>query len=209
MRRRLKCSLKKRVALKDQRTQGSRMKYSLFFLGTMLCLSNTPSMAAGMTGPAVGSVAPDFKAHNLLTGETAPLSVQRGKVVILTFWASWCGPCRRELPNLEKAQRIIGKDRLTVLAVSFKEKPEASREIKKLASQWQINMIHDYNGSIAGRYAISAIPHLFIISRDGKVLANHIGYGDRSLDELVADINHAFAEPPAESDVAPPSAASP
>ena len=178
------------------------MKYlSFFFVATLSWLPALPSIASGLSGPAVGSVAPDFKARNLLTGDKISLGVQRGKVVILTFWASWCAPCRRELPNLEKAQRILGKDKLTVLAVSFRENDAAAGGVKKLASQWQINMIDDFNGSIARHYEISAIPHLFIIGRDGKVLANHVGYGDRSLDELVADINHAFAQPIPEQDV--------
>ena len=70
-------------------------------------------------------------------------------------------------------------------------------------------MIDDRNGSIASHYAISAIPHLFIIGRDGKVLANHVGYGDRSLEELVDDINHALTEtPPGEPLDTPPVAGS-
>jgi thiol-disulfide isomerase/thioredoxin len=163
-----------------------------------LCLG--ASAASGSSGPAVGTVAPDFSARNLLTGEKIPLSKQRGKVVILTFWASWCGPCRRELPILEKAQTIIGQDRLTVLAVSYRENPDAERGLKKLASAWHINMVGDSFGWIAGRYGISANPHLFIIGRDGVVLANHTGYGDRSLQDLVDDINHALAgTPPAEA----------
>jgi len=92
--------------------------------------------SSGSSGPAVGTIAPDFSARNLLTGEKIPLSKQRGKVVILTFWASWCGPCRRELPILEKAQEIIGQERLTVLAVSYHENPDAERALKKLASTW-------------------------------------------------------------------------
>jgi thiol-disulfide isomerase/thioredoxin len=80
--------------------------------------------------------------------------------VILTFWASWCAPCRRELPNLEKALRFIGKDKLTVLAVSFEERPDSSREIKKLASQWQISMIDDYSGSIVA-LLVRALPAEF------------------------------------------------
>jgi hypothetical protein len=59
---------------------------------------------------------------------------------------------------------------------------------------WQINVIEDHNGWIASYYAISSIPHLFIIGRNGRVLANHIGYGDRSIDDLVSDINHALSE---------------
>jgi thiol-disulfide isomerase/thioredoxin len=170
------------------------MKRIFLLLLVCSCLSTALGAAKESTGPAVGSMAPDFKARNLLTGERTALSSQRGKVVILTFWASWCAPCRRELPNLEKAQRIIGKDKLTVFAMSFND-AAAERGVKQLASEWQINMIEDRNGWIAGHYSISAIPHLFIIGRDGKVLANHTGYGDRSLQELVDDINRAFREP--------------
>ena len=71
----------------------------------------------------------------MLTGETVPLSSQRGKIVILTFWASWCAPCRRELTNLEKAQRLVGKEKLTVFAVSYKENSAAAGEIKGSAAR--------------------------------------------------------------------------
>jgi hypothetical protein len=56
-------------------------------------------------------------------------------------------------------------------------------------------VIGDHYGSITSHYAISSIPHLFMIGRDGKILANHIGYGDRSIDDLVSDINAALSEP--------------
>lgn len=170
-------------------------------LAILLCLSCAAGASVRISGPQVGSIAPDFKARNLLTGEKIALNSQRGKVVILTFWASWCAPCRRELPVLEKAQVVVGRDRLTIFAVSFQEYPEAMRGIKKLAAGWHINMIEDTWGLIAGRYAISGIPHLFIIGRDGTVLANRLGYGEGSLQELVDDINHALAgtgTPPAE-----------
>ncbi len=177
-----------------------------FLTVTATALAVTTTGWAASSGPAVGSMAPDFDARNLLTGEKIPLSSQRGKVVIVTFWASWCGPCRRELPILEKAQEVVGKDRLTVFAVSYRENSQATRQIKKLAADWQINVIEDPWESIARHYDISSIPHLFIIGRDGKVLANHLGYGDRSLEELIEDINHALAgASPAEQE--PPPAA--
>jgi hypothetical protein len=65
-------------------------------------------------------------------------------------------------------------------------------------------LVEDRNGSIAGRYRISAVPHLFIIGRDGQILAEHLGYGDSSLDELVSDINSALGQPSARPEVAPP-----
>jgi thiol-disulfide isomerase/thioredoxin len=179
------------------------------FLSLLACLScfSYTAVLASQSGPAIGSIAPDFKARNLVTSEAVPLSSQRGKIVILTFWASWCGPCRRELPILERAQLAVGKDRLTVFAVSYRESPDAQRKLKKLAAAWHINVIEDNNGWIAGHYGITSIPHLFLIDREGKVVANHLGYGDRSLEELVADINHALTgSTPTEQDAPPPPA---
>jgi thiol-disulfide isomerase/thioredoxin len=76
-----------------------------FYLFVIIFWARAASVNAEPTGPSVGSIAPDFIVHNLVTGEDTTLSSQRGKVVILTFWASWCPPCKRELPILENAQR--------------------------------------------------------------------------------------------------------
>jgi thiol-disulfide isomerase/thioredoxin len=170
------------------------MKHNLFLLGLLFGTYAT-SATEVPSGPAVGAIAPDFKVRNLVTGEDITLSSQHGKVVILTFWASWCGPCKRELPILENAQRAVGKDRLIVFAVSHRDKPEALAAIKKPAANWQINIMTDRNDHVASLYSVAAIPHLFMIGRDGKVVANHLGYGDRTLEELVADINRALAAP--------------
>ncbi len=161
-------------------------------LALLLGLAGLASATAPLP-PPVGSIAPDFNARNLLTGQTISLGSQRGKVVIVAFWNSWCGICRRELPMLERAQRLVGQDKLSVFAVSFQEDPAALGTIKKQASAWHINMIEDDVGGIAGRYAITTIPHLVIIGRDGTVLANDVGYGDRTFQELLDDINHALA----------------
>lgn len=179
-------------------------KHVLPLLACLTCYSCT-AIVASQTGPAVGSVAPEFNARNLLTGEIVPLSSQRGKVVILTFWSPRCAPCRRELPILERAQQLVGKGRLTVFAVTYRASPDTERRLKKLASTWNINLIQDDSGWIGYQYAISSIPHLFLIDRQGKVVANHVGYGDRSVEELVADINRALAgSTPAEPDTPPP-----
>ena len=65
-----------------------------------------------------------------------------------------------------------------------------------MAATWHINFIDDDGGVIARHYAISAIPHLFMIDRTGKVLANHIGYGNSSVEALVSDLNQALAAVP-------------
>jgi peroxiredoxin len=157
------------------------------------CALVTEVHAAGAS-PAVGAIAPDFTAKNLVTGEKVRLSSEQGKLVFLTFWASWCPPCRQELPILENVQRKLGKDKIMVYAVSFRDREESLYQIRKLAKakDWQISLLEDANGRIADHYGIEAIPHLFIIGRDGKILAVHTGYGKGSIDELVADINAAL-----------------
>jgi peroxiredoxin len=170
------------------------MKHHLCLLGILFCF-HAVSATEVQSGPAVGTIAPHFTVRNLVTGEDVTLSSQHGKVVILTFWASWCPQCQRELPILENAQRAIGKDRLIVFAVSHNDKQVAIAKIKRPAANWQIKIMTDRNDHVARLYDVSGIPHLFMIGRDGKVLANHLGYGDRTLDELIADINSALAAP--------------
>lgn len=175
------------------------MKFVLLLvMGLIPCYGYAAVELSKLSGPAIGTTAPDFEGRNVLTGDKIPLGGQRGKIVIVTFWASWCAPCRRELPILEAAQKLVGQNRLTVFAVSYHESSDAIRAIKKMAPSWHINFIEDYRGSIAGHYGISAIPHLFIIDRTGKVLANHLGYGDSSIQALVNDLNQALAVTPDE-----------
>jgi thiol-disulfide isomerase/thioredoxin len=167
------------------------MKRYLRVAGLLWC--SVAASAELPPGPAVGTVAPDFTVRNLVTGEWVALSSQRGKVVILTFWASWCAPCKRELPLLETAQQLVGNDRLVVFAVNYRDSDAALATIKGLAASWPISVMTDQNGRVAHLYSVSSIPHLFMIGRDGKIVANHLGYGDRTLYDVITDIGRALA----------------
>jgi thiol-disulfide isomerase/thioredoxin len=169
-----------------------------------LALAASLAWAEKSKSPAVGTTAPDFTAYDYVTGAKTRLSAQHGKVVILTFWATWCSPCRQELPNLEGIQEKVGKDQLVVLAVNFQDSDDTISYLKKSAKKaaWKISMLLDTNGSIAGKYGIDSIPHLFLIGRDGNIAAAHSGFGDGSIDVMLPEINAALAGKPAPATVA-------
>jgi peroxiredoxin len=146
--------------------------------------------------PEIGALAPDFTAENYVTGEKVRLSAQQGKITVVTFWATWCAPCREELPNLEKLQRYLGKEKIAVLAISFKDTPETIRRLRSNAKKagWNINMLLDPDGRIAHLYDVKAIPRMYLIGKDGKIRATHVGFGDGSLEEMVDDLNAVLGE---------------
>jgi thiol-disulfide isomerase/thioredoxin len=157
------------------------------------CACALPAFAAHES-PTVGSQAPDFTARDILTGEKVTLGAAQGKLVFLTFWATWCAPCRKEIPLLANVEKRLGKERAVVYAVNFQEPQNTLAQVKKVVTSagWQIAVLEDYSGRIASEYAIHSIPHLFIIGTDGKILSVHTGYGEASLDELADDINRAL-----------------
>jgi peroxiredoxin len=159
---------------------------------TFACVASVCVAAA----PQIGAAAPDFNAENYVTGEKVRLSAQHGKITVVTFWATWCAPCREELPNLEKLQEHLGRKNIAVLAVNFKDTPETIRRLRSDARKagWTINMLLDPDGHIAHLYDITAIPRTYLIGRDGKIRATYAGFGDGSLEEMLDDLNEALGE---------------
>ncbi|MGB9330730.1 MAG: TlpA disulfide reductase family protein [Steroidobacteraceae bacterium] len=96
-----------------------------------------------------GESAPDFTTRKLLTRDAVTLSGQQGKLVFLTFWASWCPPCRKELPILENVQRTLGTERAMVYAVSFKETDETAVRRWARDGALQLTLLEDNSGQVA------------------------------------------------------------
>jgi len=125
---------------------------------------------------AVGSIAPDIK---LLTpdGKELALSSLRGKVVLLDFWASWCGPCRRENPNVVRIYNTYKDKGFTVFSVSFDKSAEPWKAaIAQDGLIWP-NHVSDLKGwgsMAAGLYGITSIPRTFLLDKDGKILATNL-----------------------------------
>jgi thiol-disulfide isomerase/thioredoxin len=116
--------------------------------------------------PQVGQIAPDFQ-YTMPDGSTHLLSQLHGKKVLVNFWATWCGPCRSEMPDLQKALGETG-DSLVVLGVN---KAQELKEIAPFADELRISfpLIANPAGDIAGRYGAQNLPTSYFINSDGTI----------------------------------------
>ena len=126
-------------------------------------------------------------------GNDVMVAQSAGKVTVVTFWASWCGPCMKELPMLEAIQRTA-KDQVQVVAVNIEEREKYRRVSRAISSALTLKLAHDYDGQARDAFGVKGIPHMLIIGRDGKILAVHRGYSEESLDGIIAEINAALAK---------------
>jgi thiol-disulfide isomerase/thioredoxin len=127
-------------------------------------------------------------------------------VVVVTFWASWCGYCLKELPVLDSLQKHAGEKLLQVIAVNVKDDNDDYRMMMRQMKAYTIAMTRDRDGKIADGYGVTAYPNLWIIDREGKVAANHRGYGEDSLNKIIDGINAVLRTPASPAPAAAPPA---
>lgn len=149
-------------------------------LATLLLLALPAGASTTLPAqPKPGDVPPD--ALGTLRGEPVTVSQHRGKVVIVTFWASWCGPCRRELPLLAKLQQTVGRDHLEVIAINFKEDRKDYLGVIRANRGLDLTYMHDAHGRVSDSYGVQTLPNMFIIDREGKVAHVHRGYSEQMI----------------------------
>jgi len=138
-------------------------------------------VGAGRATVKIGATAPDFSLPTL-NGEKLDLTAYRGKVVLLDFWATWCDPCREEVPHFVELQSRYGDQGLQIIGVSMDDSSEPVRDFTR---QFKMNYpVVMGNAEIGERYGgILGLPIAFLVDRDGRIYARHVGATDASVFE--------------------------
>ncbi|WP_428327790.1 redoxin domain-containing protein [Mucilaginibacter sp.] len=135
---------------------------------------------------ALGAVAPEF-AEADTAGKIVNLSSFRGKYVLIDFWASWCGPCRHENPNVVKAYNRYKDQKFTIVGVSLDRPNAKDKWLKAIHTDglaWtQLSDLQFWNSKTAGLYAVRAIPQNFLLDPNGKIIGKNLR-GDDLEDKL-------------------------
>jgi peroxiredoxin len=135
-------------------------------------LQSEAAAANPLVGPGVGRMAPDFTLTTL-DGGTFRLSEQRGKPVVLNFWATWCGPCQRELPALQKAAEHFGDDVVFVGVDQGEEAAIVQSYVDKMGLTFTIPM--DTDGQVGYDWSVQGLPTTFFIDRSGVIRSLWMG----------------------------------
>ncbi len=151
--------------------------------------------SGGESSPAVGKTAKTFKLP-LLGGGDFDLAGKKGKVVVLDFWATWCGPCIKSLPALIEAMAAFPSDQVMLLGVNQSEPAERVKQFLETRG-WKFSVAMDAGQNVARQYGVEGIPHTVIVGPDGNVAWVKTGYSPDGATEAATAVKQLLAAPAA------------
>ena len=163
-----------------------------------LIFTGLAALAAGSTlaGPApaggikLGQAAPGFEVKTL-DGKTLSAHALRGKVVILSFWATWCGPCRQEMPALEAYYKAHAAQGLEIVAISMDD-PNKDAMVRQVMSSYSFPAVLQRQAKVMDYGHVLALPMAFVIGRDGTLRMDGsqkvAAFDAASLDQIVTPL---------------------
>ncbi len=132
---------------------------------------------------AVGKPAPAFDTVDM-QGNVRSLSDLRGKVVFVNFWATWCSPCREEMPSMQRLYEKMPKDKFEMIALFNKDNPKA---VKNFVSQLRLTFLiwSDESNILGARYGLTGLPETFIVDKQGVIREKFIGPAEWDTSEKI------------------------
>ncbi|MDO8445789.1 MAG: TlpA disulfide reductase family protein [Deltaproteobacteria bacterium] len=167
-------------------------KKSLLCISLLLCLALSACKGKKegeeKGPPEKGMASVDITVHDL-EGKTISLSQLKGKVVVLNFWATWCPPCREEMPSMEALyQKYKENKEFVMLLVSIDENIDTVREFMK-TNNYSMPVYHDPNKEAGSAYGITGVPETFLIDKKGVISEKIIGPADWMKPDVIDFIN--------------------
>jgi len=148
------------------------------------CLALLLTACEPIRGTNVGNFAPEIKATQL-DGKVVKLSDLKGKVVLIDYWATWCGPCKSIMPAIDEAYRRHHDQGLEVMALS--QEPKDTIQEFRAKTDFAYPFLLDRDGSASAAYDVDAIPRTLVVGRDGKVVYQETGADPEGLTKAVED----------------------
>lgn len=157
-------------------------------LGTLAGLMLMPLVGRTQSGGMAaisGGMAPSLALPDLDDEKIFDLKTLRGRVVLVNFWATWCPPCRRELPSLARLQKLFRTSDFTVIAVNVGEEPDA---VFSFVGTTNFPVLLDRDSSAMMRWSIKGLPTTYVVDRSGKLVLRATGGRDFDDPTIVSQI---------------------
>lgn len=191
----MSCSTQQSQRLSHSFKQAGRpFKKAALVAGLLLTLAGAEAGAAELksaaqaaSAPMTQLVLPDVK------GGQASLADFKGQVVLVDFWASWCGPCRQSFPWMNRLQSQYGAQGLKVVAINLDQEAELAREfLQEVPAQFTVLL--DTDAQLPGEYGVMGMPSSYLIDRKGRIRAQHIGFHSDRVADYETSIKTLLAE---------------
>lgn len=176
---------------RHQTAMPSAIALLLFLLVSAVGAAELPPLGHKMSPVSPPLEAPDFKLPDM-DGESHSLSDFRGKVVMLNFWATWCPPCRREMPSMQRLYDKLRERGLVVVAVNQFEDPDLVFEFTgRLSLEPEFPILFDRESRISEQYKVKGLPTTYLLDRQGRIRYRAIGgreFDHPEVEALIQDL---------------------